>query len=496
MKKLTLKPLIAALAIALPGAAFAQVDNAELLKELLELKAKVKMLEDKIIGVPSAAAPAADTAAAPVVDERLNQTVTDVNKVKLQVEQIEAKHEESGFAGIKISGYADPTYIFNQRRRTNSFVFLNNFGGSADENGDNVYGYDNSFFGSIFLKFEKEFESGAKGMIEIMPKKGYDDGNNNIINQAIFSYPIKPNLRLFAGQVGSWQGYEYQAATLRKNITYNLLYDYAEFTYMTGAGLEFSSDGKLSGKAMIGNPAVLARNYSDRSTAIHGRLDYALSDNAGVGGTIYRGKLFGNNLTNVQADFYHSKGDWSFAGQFDYGKWDKAANNGGNAEWIGLSALAGYKFTPRTEGVLRVDYIKNSKNGGGMPGSVTRETTVQLDSNGDGIVDEFDDPNATALVTNDPFSGFGPEVDAATGLLSNDSKGANRYALTATFNYLLSSNVTLRAEYRLDGSSLRTFLNTKDGSYSKTNNLLGLQLVFFFLARSFPPLRGRRNGIA
>ena len=93
------------------------------------------------------------------------------------------------------------------------------------------------FFGSIFLKFEKEFESGAKGMIEIMPKKGYDDANNNIINQAIFSYPIKPNVKLFAGQVGSWQGYEYQTATLRKNITYNLLYDFAEFTYMTGAGI-------------------------------------------------------------------------------------------------------------------------------------------------------------------------------------------------------------------------------------------------------------------
>ena len=49
-------------------------------------------------------------------------------------------------------------------------------------------------------------------------------------------------------------------------------------------------------------------------------------------------------------------------GQLDYGKWDKAATNGLNAEWIGVSALAGYKFTPGAEGVLRADYIKNSKN--------------------------------------------------------------------------------------------------------------------------------------
>ncbi len=476
MKTLIVKPLIAALALALPCTAIAQVDNAELLRELQELKVKVKALEDKINAAPTA--PAADSAAAPIADERIEQTATDVNKVKLKVEQMETAREESGFAGIKIYGYADPTYIYNQRRRTNSFVFLNNFGGSSDELGENVYGYDNSFFGSIFLRFEKEFESGAKGIIEIMPKKGYDDANNNIINQAIFSLPIKPNIKLFAGQVGSWQGYEYQAATLRKNITYNLLYDYAEFTYMTGAGLEFSSDGNLSGKVMIGNPATLARNYSNRSTGIHGRLDYALNDYAGVGGTIYHGKLFENKLTNVQADFYHNKGDWSFAGQLDYGKWDKSATNGLNAEWIGVSVLAGYKFTPRAEGVLRADFIKNSKNGGGMPGNVFRETFVQTDTNGDGVIDALDDPAFSGL--NDPFSGFGPEIDTGTGLPVDANKGANRYALTATFNYLLDTNVTLRAEYRLDGSSLRTFLNTKDGSYSKTNSLLGLQLLYFF----------------
>ena len=475
MKKLTVKPLIAAVALAIPCAAIAQVDNAELLRELQELKAKVKALEDKMNAV---AVPVAEGAEAPVADERIEQTATEVSKVKLKVEQMETAKEESGFAGIKISGYADPTYIYNQRRRTNSFVFLNNFGGSSDDLGENVYGYDNSFFGSIFLRFEKEFESGAKGIIEIMPKKGYDDANNNIINQAIFSLPIKPNIKLFAGQVGSWQGYEYQAATLRKNITYNLLYDYAEFTYMTGAGLEFTPQGKLSGKVMIGNPATLARNYSNRSTGIHGRLDYALNDYAGVGGTIYRGKLFDNNLINVQADFFHNKGDWSFSGQLDYGKWDKAATNGLNAEWIGVSALAGYKFTPRAEGVLRADYIKNSKNGGGMPGNVFKETFVQSDTNGDGVIDALDDPAFSVL--NDPFSGFGPEIDTGTGLPVDANKGANRFALTATFNYLLDTNVTLRAEYRLDGSSLRTFLNTKDGSYSKTNSLLGLQLIYFF----------------
>ncbi len=86
---------------------------------------------------------------------------------------------------------------------------MNGITGGSDAVGQNVYGYDNSFFGSIFLRLEKTFEGGAKGVIEIMPKKGYDEGNNNIINQAIFFIPLKPSLKLFAGQVGSWQSYEY-----------------------------------------------------------------------------------------------------------------------------------------------------------------------------------------------------------------------------------------------------------------------------------------------
>lgn len=77
MKKSIVKPLVAAIALALPYTAFAQVDNAELLRELQELKAKVKALEDKINGAPAAAQPAdVDAAAAPTANERLDETVT------------------------------------------------------------------------------------------------------------------------------------------------------------------------------------------------------------------------------------------------------------------------------------------------------------------------------------------------------------------------------------------------------------------------------------
>ncbi|MEO6025069.1 MAG: DUF3138 family protein [Burkholderiales bacterium] len=111
--------MIAAIALALPCAALAQTDNAELLRELQELQAKVKALEEKITGAP-VAMPVSPAAEAPVANERLNQTITDVNKLKLKVDQMDTSAEERGFFGLKLSGYADPTYIYNQHRHTNS----------------------------------------------------------------------------------------------------------------------------------------------------------------------------------------------------------------------------------------------------------------------------------------------------------------------------------------------------------------------------------------
>jgi len=59
-------------------------------------------------------------------------------------------------------------------------------------------------------------------------------------------------------------------------------------------------------------------------------------------------------------------------------------------------------------------------------------------------------------------------------------KGANRYALAVGFNYLLTPNTTLKAEYRLDRANLPVFLDTKDGSFRKSNSLLGASVVVSF----------------
>ena len=48
-----------------------------------------------------------------------------------------------------------------------------------------------------------------------------------------------------------------------------------------------------------------------------------------------------------------------------------------DSRWSGLSALAAYKFTPRLEGIVRVDHLRNAKHGGGLLGYALTGTAVQ-----------------------------------------------------------------------------------------------------------------------
>ena len=82
-----------------------------------------------------------------------------------------------------------------------------------------------------------------------------------------------------------------------------------------------------------------------------------------------------STLGLIEVDGYFIRGDWTLQGQLSYGMQKKAAitrnpTNGDfqDASWWGLSALAGYHFTPRLQGITRFDYIDNSKNGGGLLG--------------------------------------------------------------------------------------------------------------------------------
>jgi hypothetical protein len=108
--------------------------------------------------------------------------------------------------------------------------------------------------------------------------------------------------------------------------------------------------------------------------------------------------------------------------------------------------LGAYKMSPRLEGIARLDYLVNKKNGGGLLGY-----TFADDRNGIGP-DPFGDPN----------------------------KGANRTALSLGLSYLFDENTTFKAEYRLDRANLPVFYDVKDDNYRKTNNLFGTSVVVAF----------------
>jgi len=126
-----------------------------------------------------------------------------------------------------------------------------------------------------------------------------------------------------------------------------------------------------------------------------------------------------------------------------------------DARWWGVSGLAAYKFIPRWEGVVRVDYINNSKNGGGL-----LQYSVEDGRNGIG-------PDATLGCT-------------TTGWVDGCDKGANRYAIAVGVNYLLTPNATLKTEYRYDGASQPVFFDAKSGTFRKGNSLLGASVVVSF----------------
>jgi hypothetical protein len=168
-------------------------------------------------------------------------------------------------------------------------------------------------------------------------------------------------------------------------------------------------------------------------------------------------------LNLFEVDGYYIRGDWTMLGQVSYGGQKQASispnpDTGAlrNSEWWGLSGLLAYKFNPRFETVGRFDYLKNSKNGGGLLGFGA-----------------------------DARNGIGPTMtgrDGDTGdlLLTDTERGANRMALALGINYLYDLNTTFKLEYRYDRADRSVFELVKDGSFSKSNNLLGASVVVKF----------------
>lgn len=452
-----------ALLAAFPLAAGAQSLD-ELRKEQKALKDKVDALEKKLKEAESKPAEGGMTP----------QQQQDFNRIAIKTEALEDNQEAMGFRGLKISGQMDPSFIYNKAQDRAGFQFLN----TED---DDSYNYDNSYFGMAMIDFQKEMEGGTKWRLTLAPNRGVGSVFNggSIVHEASVSIPLSDlQTRIIAGQIPDWSGYEYLQPTLNKLITHNLLFDFTLPSAYTGAGIELTR-GKWLAKAVIANMNASKRQAGEKTPVLAYRVDYAKGEFQGFGFAGVHGKAanFTENIVDgagevvpqrdstvhlFEVDAYFIRGDWTVQGQLSYGQQKNAAITADpdtgdlrDARWYGLSALAAHKFTPRFEGIARFDYLHNKKNGGGLLGY-----TASDDRNGIG-------PDAT----------IGCDVDPT---IDGCSEGANRFALSLGVGYLYNLNTVFKAEYRLDRASEAVFNDVKDGSYKKTNHVLGAAMVVSF----------------
>lgn len=487
-----MKKIVVAIAVAYPALAMAQ-STKQLKAELDALKAHVKQLEAMIEKVNTqsvqantqakaasdqaaqastqavAAAASADKAAENTVD------VAEFNRIRIKTEAMEDAQEANGFKSVKISGYVDPTYLYNRNASTSSFMFFNN--NSSINGSSESFGYDNTFFGSGMLNFEKELEGGTKLKLTMMPSKSAGAGYNfgSLVHEASFLIPVGDlNTRFIGGQIPDWTGYELIPSNQNKLITHNLLFDFSAANFYTGAGMEFVR-GQWDSKIIIANlNSAKVDTARQRSPGLMYRVDYAKGEFNGFGFSgIHSGfddhAQFGR-LDLMEVDGYFTRGDWNLQGQLSYGRQKATPTNGYTGErahWWGLSGLASYKITPRLESIVRADYIGNKSNGGGVFGSAFGGTCV--------------DTTGADANCPDGRNGFGSSMmyDGSGWVVADPTRGTNRSALSLGLNYALMPGVNVKGEYRYDRSSGNVF-KTSDDEYRRDNHVLGVSTVISF----------------
>ena len=481
----------------MPAIAMADT-NADILKELQALQAKVQQLEAQV-----------KTQQSQIDDtQKATTEATQVaNHADVQISGIKQASEGSGLKGLTITGMIAPAYVYNQDQQASSFVFLNRSNGNPAAY--SLYNYDNSYFGGAYIQFKKKTSGGVDWNLTLAPDRGAGSvfNGSSIVHEASVAIPVNNDTKVIAGQIPDWEGYESTWDNQTKTITHNLLFDFTEVTAYTGVGID-QTVGNWEWKSMIANvnsPRYYYGGSGGRAPALVFRADYSVPgyDNADIGFWGLVGKLPNSNvaldpnnpgsalLINAgnpadptllatvplsatgtstaqmfEVDGYLTKGNWGYYGQAGIGQQALAAYNGGKARWWGLSGLLTYNFTPRFLGLIRADYMNNSTNGGGLPGGYMNSSTAGSSTGFNGV------------------NGFGPgyvyDPVAGAWSVTDPNKGANRYALTLGWNYLLTQSTTLKMEYRYDRSSLATFYNVSDGSYKNSNNLLAASVVVSF----------------
>ncbi|SIO55593.1 DUF3138 family protein [Paraburkholderia phenazinium] len=514
----------------LPGVAMADATSDEikaLQAQLNALQKEVKQLRSEVAAKPKAvaAAPAPAPAAAPAVaaapvdisspdygksqatltNDQVDSMKQQIANQQLKVDSLVDAQNTGPIAGLSITGYIDPTYVYNRAPGTSSFLFANH---------ESSYNYFNSTFGDLYLDIKKTFGVGPmapSAEITLMPNRGngitllqneHGTIGDNILNTAVVTVPVTATTTFVAGLMPSFGGYEVQQSNQMTTLTHNLLYDFSDPGSYVGVGVNYTGDGSnWAWKFMLGNEQY--RTYgsvvqtgtnalgdpitsSNKIPTFTARVDYTWSSALDLGGSFNIGRQTlasgldsnGNPVYGVggaapsafgtfffaEADAAYTLADVQYNAELDYGQQQNAAFNGGQAQWYGISLLAHRKFTLPTVGRMgvtaRYDLLADTKNGGGGGG-------IALNSNGMDTADGFG-IGASCLANSKANGGLGFEC-----------KGAVHQDVALDLLFYPTQQITVKVEYRHDWATQDTFLRN-DGSYSKSNDMLATQFIYAF----------------
>ena len=452
-----IRPTVLMLALAAAFPAAAQSSKAltaeELLKELQILRDRVTVLEQEL---QAQKAKQAENPPGMTPEQQ-----AEFSRIATKAEATQDSLVDNGLSRLKLSGYIEPAFVYNQRQKRAGFQFLNQspYG----------YSYDTSYIGAAVLDIQKETDSGTLWRLTLAPNRsaGMVVDGVSIVQEASVSVPIDGQIRVIAGQLPDWSGYEYMQPTLNPFTSHNVLFDFTLPTAYTGAGVEWK-EGKWWVRTALANVNAPMRQATERSPAWAFRVDYAKGEFGGWGFASLIGKAprfydhasSGETLQKadmavlLELDGWFTRGEWTLGGQLSYGQQKNGAiaraadGSFQDSQWYGVSGMVGYSLSPRLQLLARADYLNNSQNGGGL-------FTYNY---ADGI------------------NGIGPGQNVG----DDPQRGANRYALTVGVKYLVNPNTTFKAEYRLDGADRAVFEDVGSGTYKKTNNMVATSMVVNF----------------
>ena len=451
---------VLALSGAMPLMSAHAQSTADLKKEIEALKAQLQVLQQKVEAVSAQA----DTTP-------LSQ---QVNRLEQRFDIAGDEAELSGFKGMKINGAIETAL------KHNSIDQSNEFSASA--------GYNYGEYGMLQITKESQDGGGVDWTLRLLP------GMSSLVHEASVSIPLDEENRVIGGFIPDFQGYEFAfpnatAGLGNQFITHNALYDLAGATAYTGLGMSHSlAGGNVALKWIVGNvdgsadstdTTFSAQSYdvtagvkNDASTlsaatskaktvALAYRADWTVNDTTYIGLSGLHGSM--NRSFNIMAlDGGYTRGDWQINGQLTAGQMDRAAANGLEARWTGVSAFMSYKIVPRLQLLARADFIENGVNGGG----------TYYDNGG--------------AVGGPGINGLGPEGLDAAGNFAYDEvtglakQGASLYRFSLGTNYQVNANTQWKTEYRLDQSTGFNFLGSDGVTYQKDKTTLSTAMVLSF----------------